>query len=286
MRYSGGWTENPHRRGAETRLLALVAMFAVTMSGCEAATTNAPSVIAPIGPKPSADVIVSDGASVGRPCTATSRACGGFFPVIGAFSNAYLTQGAGDIGAYTRTWLPTGGALYLAAFGSATVYRSNSGVPPETHQLACSNSATECDDQFHTWSTCAHAHNEVSGATNHSAQGNGESWFGRFSDSRVCDPPPGDELSCDENGTPVDTGGDPANCPGDESGPGYTPPTGTQYQPGDYTNGHTVDFQTGIDDGGDSVCGMAAQVIDVCIDFWIEETQEWGNTTCGYATTC
>ena len=61
---------------------------------------------------------------------------------------------------------------------------------------------------------------------------------------------------------------------------------GTQYQPGDYTGGETVDWGTGEGNGGTSACGDQAMVDYVCIDVYNEETgfgEEWG---CGYVTTC
>lgn len=61
--------------------------------------------------------------------------------------------------------------------------------------------------------------------------------------------------------------------------------SGTQYQPGDYTGGETVDWGTGVGNGGVSSCGDAAKVEYICIDIWVdgEGWVEWG---CGYVTTC
>ncbi|HET7584866.1 MAG TPA: hypothetical protein VFK13_08165 [Gemmatimonadaceae bacterium] len=67
---------------------------------------------------------------------------------------------------------------------------------------------------------------------------------------------------------------------------GTTPPGGTQYFPGDHTNGETVDFHTGVGDGGRSVCGLTAVVRWVCIDIYDERTGQWEEYACGYATTC
>lgn len=62
--------------------------------------------------------------------------------------------------------------------------------------------------------------------------------------------------------------------------------SGTQYEPGDYTGGETVDWGTGTGNGGTSVCGEAAFVEYVCIDVYNEETGAWEEWGCGYVTTC
>lgn len=62
--------------------------------------------------------------------------------------------------------------------------------------------------------------------------------------------------------------------------------SGTQFNPGDYTGGETVDWNTGIGDGGTSACGLAAKVEYICIDEWDADTQTWKRYSCGYATTC
>lgn len=74
----------------------------------------------------------------------------------------------------------------------------------------------------------------------------------------------------------------------EEASTGETVPTGngTQYQPGDNTGGETVDWGTGIGNGGTSVCGTQAVVEYVCIDIFDPETGTWGQWSCGYATTC
>ena len=61
--------------------------------------------------------------------------------------------------------------------------------------------------------------------------------------------------------------------------------SGTQYGPGDSTGGETVNWSTGVGDGGGSVCGAAAVVEYVCIDIYYEGVGwvEWG---CGYVTSC
>jgi hypothetical protein len=66
---------------------------------------------------------------------------------------------------------------------------------------------------------------------------------------------------------------------------GGTPGSGIPYQPGDYTGGETVDWQTGVGNGGVSVCGQAAKVEYICIDT-SEDGTHWVEYSCGYATTC
>jgi hypothetical protein len=61
--------------------------------------------------------------------------------------------------------------------------------------------------------------------------------------------------------------------------------SGTQYYPGDYTGGETVDWETGVGNGGTSSCGETAKVEIICIDVWVEGVG-WVEWSCGYATTC
>lgn len=114
-------------------------------------------------------------------------------------------------------------------------------------------------------------------------------WYGTFTDSKACAGPNGDQCT---DGTQL-TGGpsdiydpnyDPyAACGG---GGGANTGSGIQYQPGDYTNGETVDWSTGRGNGGSSVCGSTAIVEYVCIDTWNSETGTWEEWGCGYITTC
>jgi hypothetical protein len=60
--------------------------------------------------------------------------------------------------------------------------------------------------------------------------------------------------------------------------------SGTQYEPGDYTGGETVDWGTGQGNGGTSVCGTTAIVEYVCIDIW--DGVGWVEWGCGYVTSC
>ena len=79
----------------------------------------------------------------------------------------------------------------------------------------------------------------------------------------------------------ADDGGEDCN-----SGSGGTTGTGTQYEPGDYTGGETVDWGTGQGNGGTSVCGNQAMVEYVCIDVYNGETGFWEEWGCGYVTIC
>ena len=277
-------------RHPQTRWLALAAMVAATLLGCDA-RTHAPSGIAPIGAKPSADITSSDGSTV--PCSPNSRACGEFQARVGRpASNPYVNISTQQLGAWARTWSPTKETAYMSVKGRAIVRRGTRGqgnyreVP---YDLIESNTATETGDGISSPHTCEFERNEVVGSSKSSAQGGDLyppiGWIGTFSDSDYCEAPSGNELACDENGMPVDEGGDPANCDpgtgGDSDGG-----SGIQFYPGDYTDGETVNFWTGIGNGGQSVCGQAAQVEQVDISFWDSDTNQWGDWMSGYATTC
>ncbi|MBA3579030.1 MAG: hypothetical protein H0W42_03495 [Gemmatimonadaceae bacterium] len=67
---------------------------------------------------------------------------------------------------------------------------------------------------------------------------------------------------------------------------GGTSGSGTQFSPGSYTGGETVDWNTGIGNGGGSACGADAVVEYVCIDVWNSETERWDEWGCGYVTMC
>jgi hypothetical protein len=62
--------------------------------------------------------------------------------------------------------------------------------------------------------------------------------------------------------------------------------SGTQYQPGDSTGGETVDWETGVGNGGTSACGYTSKVEWVCIDTWNDVSKKWDTFACGFATTC
>ena len=109
------------------------------------------------------------------------------------------------------------------------------------------------------------------------------------------------EASCPDPQPCLTNGGtqvtDSPGGPNSESG-GYDPysPTesscngeggegsGTQYYPGDNTGGETVDFGTGMGNGGQSACGEAAVVEYVCLDIY--DGEHWMGFACGYVTTC
>lgn len=84
--------------------------------------------------------------------------------------------------------------------------------------------------------------------------------------------------------THTDGGGE--DCGSEGGGGGGSTGTGTQYEPGDSTGGETVDWGTGVGNGGTSVCGQTAIVEYVCIDLWDDATGTWVEYSCGYATTC
>jgi hypothetical protein len=81
------------------------------------------------------------------------------------------------------------------------------------------------------------------------------------------------------------SGSDSGNCPAGGDG-SADDGSGTQFQPGDYTGGETVDFGTGMGNGGSSVCGATAVVEYVCIDAWNGEKERWEEWACGYVTSC
>jgi hypothetical protein len=61
--------------------------------------------------------------------------------------------------------------------------------------------------------------------------------------------------------------------------------SGTQFQPGDMTGGETVDWRTGVGNGGASACGAAAQVDYMCVEYYVQG-EGWKDLGCGYVTTC
>jgi hypothetical protein len=83
----------------------------------------------------------------------------------------------------------------------------------------------------------------------------------------------------DECTTVYDGGDDGGGGGGTDSG------SGIPYSPGDHTGGETVDWGTGVGNGGSSACGPTAVVEYICIDYW-EEGVGWVEWSCGYATTC
>ncbi|MDB4948857.1 MAG: hypothetical protein JWM27_1506 [Gemmatimonadetes bacterium] len=112
-------------------------------------------------------------------------------------------------------------------------------------------------------------------------------------DSRAqpaCAPKPCTSVASNDLGSPF--GGDydpyefashsPSACDGGaESGNA----SGTAYKPGDMTGGETVDWRTGIGNGGASACGAAAQVEFMCVEYYVQG-EGWKDLGCGYVTTC
>lgn len=95
-----------------------------------------------------------------------------------------------------------------------------------------------------------------------------------------CDPCTGTATPVrDASYDPYSDGSADTNCGTSGSASG-----GTQYYPGDYTGGETVDWTTGIGDGGSSLCGPLAMVEYACIE--LEEGGKWVLWGCGYVTTC
>jgi hypothetical protein len=97
------------------------------------------------------------------------------------------------------------------------------------------------------------------------------------------------DCSSDKPGVtsgPSDPGYDPSDPNGDGCGDGTGGSgSGTQFQPGQYTGGETVNWNTGVGNGGRSACGSLAVVEYVCIDLWDPE-RGWVEWACGYVTTC
>lgn len=292
MRYSERWIGD--RPTPQRRLLAIVTIVAGTLLGCEAHTANDPRVMAVTGTTPANDLEVSSNSLL--PCFANSRACGEFRASVGTpVQNAYVSIGTSQLGAWTRTWSPTEESGYMSAVATATVRRGEGRSQREVpYPLAESNFGIEVGDGFVSYNTCNSERNEVVGSSRNSVQGGSMSrlaWYGTFTDGQFCEGPPREEESCDEFGVYVDEGGDPANCPPDGGGSGGTGSgddvgSGIQFNPGDFTNGETVNWNTGIGNGGASVCGSRAEVDYVCIDTWNERTGSWEEWGCGYVTKC
>jgi hypothetical protein len=98
------------------------------------------------------------------------------------------------------------------------------------------------------------------------------------------------EQDCDDPTQLTDVAYDPYGEPSgstDCAGQGGTGTgSGIQFQPGDYTGGETVDWRTGVGNGGSSACGASAVVEWVCIDVWNPEKRRWDQYDCGYSTVC
>jgi hypothetical protein len=289
------WGERTRdRRGV--RLFVVAALVTLTSLGCEQQRITSPTRLGPAAP-PSSEVILEDD-GLAQTCRPNDPWCGGNHAFVRTdFNGQYLTIRYSELGGYIRTWSPTGQQAWISVSGQATVRRGNQGassysetpVPLSTPDKNGSDIGTS----FQQSNTCSSQRNEVIINSRHAALPPGSSfgYHGVASDSDYCEGPSGQDVAqCDESGTYVDYGGDPANCPPADDGTSGDPfgqtGSGIQYYPGDYTNGETVNFATGIGDGGSSVCGSAAYVDQVCIDIWDDGSQTWGQSACGYATTC
>lgn len=77
---------------------------------------------------------------------------------------------------------------------------------------------------------------------------------------------------------------DPGGCDGGGAGGGGSTASGTAYAVGDYTGGETVDWGTGVGNGGASGCGTYAKVERVCFEY-MSDLEGWIQV-CGFATMC
>lgn len=87
---------------------------------------------------------------------------------------------------------------------------------------------------------------------------------------------------------PYGSGDASADC-SEGDGSGGDGGDGTQYNPGDQTNGETVDWSTGKGTGSPSSCPDAAPTVEyMCFEFeWTTESGETKRETrCGYVTVC
>jgi hypothetical protein len=296
------WEDGMERWGERTRdrrgvrLLVVAALGTLTSLGCDVQRMTSPTRVEPAA-KPSPEVILEeDGLS--QTCGPNDPWCGGVHAFVRRdFNGQYLRISSSELGGYIRTWSPTGQTAYISVAGQAIVRRGNQGASDYSETAVPLNTpdktGSDIGTGFQQYNTCSSQRNEVIMTSSHHALPPGFTfgYHGVGSDIDLCAGPANQIVAaCDSYGNYVDYGGDPANCPPADDGSGDDPfgqtGSGIQYYPGDYTNGETVNFQTGIGDGGNSVCGSAAQVEQVCIDFWNDETQTWGNSTCGYATTC
>jgi hypothetical protein len=282
------------RKGATAMVITGV-VFLLGAMGCAPEAANAPTVRpTPVSTKPSRDF--TDGSI---PCASTTRACGGFFPSIApnpSVVTEWVIIGPYDLGAFAKTWSPTGETVQMSLSGGGTVTRgSGSNARTESFSLSCNQLGKQCGDGWRSYHTCDVERNSISGTTTHYAAFSPLPWTGTFSDSRVCSGPTS-STDCDSGTTNTqitDLQYDPYSDPSTDPSSGgscdtgnATSGSGIQYEPGDYTNGETVDWTTGVGDGGSSVCGDAAIVEFVCIDVWDDATSSWNEWGCGYATTC
>lgn len=228
------------------------------------------------------------------PATEVEKA--GLFDPAGTFTdiNLYI----GDIAVFSKVTIPA--MLSVSVNGSSV---SNGREFPISHNASTSPFVSigfltkvglrEVD--------CYSAPASANVSTDHSAGWHvfGQGWVPahmRTIDFEDCNGPPapcnpGPRENPDEptisSMSATDPGYDPydsgsSDCEGSDGGSG----SGIPYSPGDFTGGETVDWGTGVGNGGVSVCGKEAMVEYVCIDFWNDGEQKWDAWSCGYSTTC
>lgn len=287
-------------RAVQTRMSALVGVIAAATVGCASETAS--------GPSPGPDLVMPtlstsyDSYGTAPPCTpAAVPACGETVTRIAPnppVMTPWVMIHYMDMGAYARTWTLSGQPMLVSLSGNGTAKR---GSTSESFSLMCSVFASECGDGWRTYNSCDYERNEVNATVHHYAQAPGGNWGANTTNRSICfgpSQPEEDEEECNDDGDYVDDpdydygdgGGDGgsggSDCSSGGSGGGEQEGSGIQYYPGDYTGGETVDWETGIGNGGGSVCGGAAMVDYACIDTWNEETGEWDEWGCGYVTRC
>lgn len=224
-----------------------------------------------------------------HPCDGTARACALFLPFISQdIQLPTFFAGSGDIGAIARVWTFNGEqAANIGLSGSAKVHRGSMMVAD--WKLKCFQGPAEtCHDAKKTTHTCQYERNVVKGNVSFSAWFGGTvQWYHSYSDARTCAGPTAD-AGCGDEDTRIIAEGDydPYEEEQQSCGGGGGDPPGTQYEPGDNTGGETVDWGTGVGNGGQSVCGTTAIVEYVCLDEFNLDTLEWEEWGCGYVTTC
>lgn len=93
---------------------------------------------------------------------------------------------------------------------------------------------------------------------------------------------PACDCNDDPRGVDYDPYADGGECA--TSGSGSSTATYSEPYDGAYTGGQTVDFDSGMPDGGTSICGSEAVLAYVCVDITYEDGTK--ASKCGWATTC
>jgi hypothetical protein len=293
------------RAGVQT----LVGLIVVTALGCASETASGPSPGIELA-RPTFNTTYDTYSSI--PCnSAAAPACGQTVariapnpPVVTPWVMIHYL----DLGAYARTYTLNGQTMVISLSGQGDVKRGG-GIFPKTESftLNCDATGKECGDGWHAYNSCDYERNEVNASTRHFAQAGLTIWRATTTDRAICYGPSQHEEDggvgeeCEDDGEYVDDpsydpygdggddgwdGGADDDCNSGGSGGGEQEGSGIQYYPGDYTGGETVDWETGIGNGGSSVCGGAAMVDYACIDTWNGETGEWDEWGCGYVTRC